>query len=92
MKPWLAFFTIWSNYLRKNGWKHSVDLEAYSIAEELCKKIEFLETIEDQIGVLESLTRERIVAFLNRVDQWPELARGYADCYLAGDLERLKST
>ena len=92
MKPWLAFFTIWSNYLRKNGWKHSVDLEAYSIAEELGKKIEFLETIEDQIGVLESLTRERIVAFLNRVDQWHELARGYADCYLAGDLERLKST
>ena len=92
MKPWLAFFTIWSGFLKKNGWKHSVDLEAYTIAEELGKKIEFLETIEDQIGVLESLTRERIVAFLNRVDQWHELARGYEDCYLAGDLERLKST
>ena len=92
MKPWLAFFTIWSNFLKKNGWKYSVDLEAYTIAEELDKRIEFLETIEDQIGVLESLTRERIVEFLHRVDQWPELARGYADSYLAGDLERLKST
>ena len=28
MKPWLAFFTIWSNFLKKNGWKYSVDLEA----------------------------------------------------------------
>jgi len=91
MKPWLAFFTIWSNFLKKNDWKHSVDLEAYTIAQELSKKIEFLESIEDQIGVLESLTREPIVAFLNRVDQWHELARGYADCYLAGDLARLKS-
>jgi len=91
MKPWLAFFTIWSNFLKKNGWKHSVDLEAYTIAQELSKKIEFLESIEDQIGVLESLPREPIVAFLNRIDQWHELARGYADCYLAGDLARLKS-
>jgi hypothetical protein len=92
MKPWLAFFTIWSNFLKKNGWKYSVDLEAYTIAEELGKNICFLETIEDQIGVLESLTQERIVAFLNRVDQWHELARGYADSYLAGDLAKLKST
>jgi uncharacterized protein YbaP (TraB family) len=92
MKPWLAFFTIWSNFLKKNGWKYSVDLEAYTIAEALGKQIDFLETIEDQIGVLESLTRELIVAFLNRVDQWHELARGYADCYLAGDLAKLKST
>jgi len=92
MKPWLAFFTIWSNFLKKNGWKYSVDLEAYTIAEELDKPIRFLETIEDQIGVLESLGRKRIVAFLNQVDQWPELARGYADCYLAGDLASIKST
>jgi uncharacterized protein YbaP (TraB family) len=91
MKPWLAFFTIWSSFLKNNGWKHSVDLEAYTIAEKLGKKIEYLESIEDQIGVLESLTRERIVAFLNRVDKWHELARGYADCYLAGDLAKLKS-
>jgi len=91
MKPWLAFFTIWSNFLKNNGWKHSVDLEAYTLAEESGKKIEFLESIDDQIGVLESLSRERIVAFLKRVDNWHELARGYANCYLAGDLAKLKS-
>jgi uncharacterized protein YbaP (TraB family) len=69
MKPGLAFFSIWSNFLKKNGWQHSVDLEAYTIADELGKKIDFLETIEDQIGVLESLTRERITTFLKQVDQ-----------------------
>jgi len=91
MKPWLAFFTIWSNYLKKNGWKHSVDLEGYTLAKEFGKKIVFLETIEEQINVLENLTRDRIIDFLKRVDQWQELAQGYVTCYLAGDLERIKS-
>ena len=91
MKPWLAFFTIWSTYLRKNGWKYSVDLEGYSLAEGLGKKIVFLETIEEQISVLENLTRDRIIDFLKRVDHWQELAQGYIRCYLAADLEQLRS-
>ena len=91
MKPWLAFFTIWSNYLQKNGWKYSVDLEGYTIAGQLGKKIVFLETIEEQINVLENIARERIIEFLRQVDQWPKMAREYAACYLAGDLEKLRS-
>jgi uncharacterized protein YbaP (TraB family) len=91
MKPWLAFFTIWSNYLKKNGWKYSVDLEGYSLAEGLGKPIVFLETIEEQINVLENLARDRIIDFLKRVDQWHELARDYVRCYLAADLEKIKS-
>ena len=91
MKPWLAFFTIWSNYLKKNGWTYSVDLEGYSLARELGKKIVFLETIEEQINVLENLSRDRIIDFLKRVDQWHELAQDYTSGYLAGDLERIKS-
>jgi hypothetical protein len=91
MKPWLAFFTIWSNYLKKNGWKYSVDLEGYTLAEGFGKKIVFLETIEEQINVLENLTLDRIIDFLKRVDQWQELTQGYVTCYLAGDLERIKS-
>ena len=91
MKPWLAFFTIWSNYLKKNGWKYSVDLEGYTQAESFGKKIVFLETIEEQINVLENLARDRIIDFLKRVDQWHELAQDYVRCYLAGDLERIKS-
>jgi uncharacterized protein YbaP (TraB family) len=91
MKPWLAFFTIWSTYLKKNGWEYSVDLEAYHIARELGKKIVFLETIEEQIRVLENLSHDRIIRFLKRFDEWPALAREYMKGYLAGDLQKLKS-
>jgi uncharacterized protein YbaP (TraB family) len=91
MKPWLAFFTLWSNYLQKSGWKYSVDLEGYTIAGQLGKKIVFLETIEEQINVLENIARDRIIEFLRQVDQWPKMAREYAASYLAGDLEKLRS-
>ena len=92
MKSWMAFFTIWSNYLKKNGWQYSVDLEGYHIAGELGKKIVALETIEEQIKVLENISRERIIHFLKRVEQWHELAQEYIICYLAGDLGKLRST
>ena len=91
MKPWLAFFTIWSNYLKKKGWIYSVDLEGYTLAEDLGKKIVFLETIEEQVTVLENIARDRIIEFLKRVDQWDELTQDYVRCYLAGDLEQIKS-
>jgi len=91
MKPWLAFFTIWSNYLKKRGWKYSVDLEGYTLAEGLGKKIVFLETIEEQINVLKNLSRDRIIDFLKRVDQWDALTQDYVKCYLAGDLKQIKS-
>ena len=91
MKPWLAFFTIWSNYLKKNGWKYSVDLQGYAIARKLEKDIVFLETIEEQIRVLESLSPDRILDFLKRVNQWQKLSQDYEKCYLAGDLEQLRS-
>lgn len=91
MKPWFAFFTIWSNYLERNGWRHSVDYEAYTLAQEMDKEVVFLETIEEQIKVLESLSVERIRYFLESVDQWKEYAREYVKSYLDGDLENLKS-
>ncbi len=91
MKPWLAFFTIWTSYLKKRGWEYSVDMEGYSTAEELDKKIIFLETIEEQINVLENLSRDRIIDFLKRVDQWHTLAQDYVTCYLAGDPGAIQS-
>ena len=90
MQSWLAFFTIWSDYLRENGWKYSVDFEGYTVARELGKKIVFLESIEEQIKVLESLSRERILEFLRNVDQWPQLAEDYIQSYLDVDLEKMK--
>jgi uncharacterized protein YbaP (TraB family) len=41
--------------------------------------------------VLENIPRDRIIDFLKQVDRWPKLAREYAACYLAGDLEKLRS-
>ena len=60
MKPWLAFFTLWSDYLKRLGWKYSVDLEGYQIAREMGKKIIFLETIDEQIQVLQSISHANI--------------------------------
>jgi len=91
MKPWFAFFTIWSNYLESKGWRYSVDYEAYTLAREMGKEVAFLETIEEQIKVLENLSLERIQFFLERVDQWSEYAQAYVSAYLDGDLENLKS-
>lgn len=92
MKPWLAFLTIWSQYLERDGWRHSVDYEAYMLAQEMDKDVVFLETIEEQIKVLEGLSLEKIRYFLERVDQWNEYAQEYVKSYLNGDLENLKST
>lgn len=92
MKPWLAFFTLWSTYLKRLGWKYSVDLEGYQIATELGKKIIFLETIEEQIKVLQNISHDNIIFFLNQVDRWKAFAREYVECYLDGDLEKLKFT
>src|SRR5512136_2381133 len=36
VRPWMAFFTIWSTFL---NWKHSMDVEAFQIAQKLGKKL-----------------------------------------------------
>ena len=92
MKPWLAFFTLWSAYLKRIGWKYSVDLEGYQIATELGKQIVFLETIEEQIKVLQNISHDNLIFFLNQVDRWKHFAQEYVECYLDGDLEKLKFT
>ncbi len=69
----------------------SVDYEAYCIAREMGKNLVFLETIEEQIEVLERLSHEKILDFLKQVDRWHVYAQDYLKCYLDGDLENLKS-
>jgi hypothetical protein len=86
MKPWLAFFTLWSTYLEKLGWRHSVDFEAYRLAKEMQRPLSFLESIEEQIEVLESLPLERIHRFLAHHEQWRRVAGEYAKSYARGDL------
>ncbi|MEW5872322.1 MAG: TraB/GumN family protein [Chloroflexota bacterium] len=84
VRPWMAFFSIWSTGL---GWEYSVDMEAYHVALRLKKPVHFLETVEEQLRVLDGIPLERIVDQLNEVDGWPAYVRRYVDTFLAGDLD-----
>ena len=88
-RPWMAFFRIWTHFLRERGWKFSVDLEALKIATRLGKEIVFLETIEEQIAALEGIPLERFIHFFKRIDQWEELAKANVRLYLQGELKTL---
>jgi len=89
MRPWMAFFTIYTTYAKQQGWNRSVDMEAYRIAGEMGKEIAFLETIEEQIEVLDSLSLAQIVDFLRRVEHWKTYMSYFVQWYLAGDLEKM---
>jgi uncharacterized protein YbaP (TraB family) len=86
MRPWMAFFSIWSTCL---GWRESVDREGYEIAKRLGKEIRWIETVEEQIDVLDGIPLERIVRQLEDVASWPRRAEEYARAYRDGDLEGL---
>jgi hypothetical protein len=68
MKPWMVFFSIYYQFLESNGWKSSVDMEAYRLAREMRKETVSLETIDERIQVLEGLSRTMIIDFLKRID------------------------
>lgn len=85
-RPWMAFFSIWSFYL---GWKYSVDMEAYHLACRLGKSIHFLETIDEQLSVLDSIPLERFIGHLNDVENWNVYQNQYVSAYLNGDLKNL---
>ena len=91
MKPWRAFFSLYWGFLQSQGWKYSVDLEAYSVAQEMKKKIVFLESIEEQIEVLESLSMDQMIDFLKRADRWRSYTKEFVTWYLKGDPEKIKS-
>ena len=86
MRPWMAFFQIWSQYLRKNGWTYTMELDALRVATELGRQVQFLETIEEQIDALERVPLGRFVNFLERAD-WQQSRRAHVRHYLTGDLE-----
>lgn len=86
VRPWMAFFSIWSLFL---GWRHSVDMEAYQLACKLGKEIHFLETIAEQINVLDNIPLEKFVGHLNDVSDWSVYQRQYVEAYLNGELEQL---
>ena len=91
MKPWMAFFSIYSRFVQNQGWKYSVDMEAFHLAEKMSQNIIPLETIEEQIEVLETVSRPQIVDFLKRIDQWHSYTRDFVKWYLDADLEAIHS-
>lgn len=86
VRPWMAFFSIWTTYL---NWEYSVDMEAYGLAQKLDKKIGYLETIEEQLAVLDGIPFERLVRQLSQIREWPEQSERYVQAFLAGDVETL---
>lgn len=88
VRPWMAFFTIWSAFL---NWKHSMDVEAFHIAQKLGKKIQYLETIEDQLAALDGIPFERIVRYLNSIKNWKAYQKMFLRFFLEGDLEKFVS-
>jgi hypothetical protein len=89
LRPWMAFFKLWSQFLAKRGWKYSVDLEALSIARKLGKKEVFLETIQEQLDALDGIPFERIVDYLNNFKSWGSFSRHHRKQYLRGSLDGL---
>ncbi|HZO02917.1 MAG TPA: TraB/GumN family protein [Burkholderiales bacterium] len=88
LKPWAAFFGIWTRWRAREGWEHKMDLDAAAIAAKLGKPVRHLETIEEQIGALEAVPFERYVRFLASAD-WSGYNESYERHYLAGDVEGL---
>lgn len=85
LKPWMAFFGLWTRFRRGRGGDYSLDLDAHALAGRLGRELQHLETIEEQIAALEAIPLARIVEFLARAD-WPAYYEDYVRRYLDGDL------
>ncbi len=88
LKPWMAFFGVWTSYLAQSGWTSRLDVDAHELARTLGRPVRYLETIDEQVDALEAVPVERIVRFMAQAD-WTGYRRDYARCYLAGDLQGL---
>ena len=91
LRPWMAFFNIWAHYLRKRGWKHIMDVDAFKIAEKRGKGVYYLESIDDQIEALNGIPLEKIVRFLKKIDAREECVEKFVDCYTKGYFVELMS-
>lgn len=84
LRPWMAFFNIWAHYLKKRGWKHIMDVDAFKIAEKRGKGVYYLESIDEQIEALNGIPLEKIVSFLKKIDAREECVEKFVDCYTKG--------
>lgn len=84
---WYVFFTLWTSYLERLGWRESVDMEAWRIARAMGKNVIGMENLEEQLAALGSLPPDRVVRFLRNCASWKKRATRNRRAYLAGDLE-----
>ena len=68
-----------------------MDVEAYRIAQKLGKRVEFLETIDDQLAAMDGIPFERIVNYLNQIEHWKGYRELFLEAFLKGDLEKFVS-
>jgi uncharacterized protein YbaP (TraB family) len=90
LKPWMAFLSLWGRFQARLESPYSVDLDALRAASQLGKRVQHLETIDEQIAALDAVPLRRIVAFIAETD-WHAYREDYVRRYLSGDLEGLMS-
>jgi hypothetical protein len=89
LRPWLAFYRIWTQYLGRHGFTHRIELDALRAAEASDTPVHYLETIEEQVAALEGIPAARFVAFLRDAD-WDEHRRALVRNYLRGGLDAIE--
>lgn len=91
-RHWYAFFALWCAFLERNGWRYSVDLEAWRVAHGMGLRVLAMEDLDEQLEALRSVPVERAVNYLRNCGRWPSLLRRNARSFLAGDLMGLTGT
>jgi uncharacterized protein YbaP (TraB family) len=91
-RHWMAFFSLWTHFLRRRDWNQSVDLEAWHLAHEMGKTVLSMESIAEQIETLESIPLDRIIRFFRACGHWKRYTRQNMQAYLKGDLEQMMGT
>ena len=90
--PWCALFSLWTSFLERQGWSQSVDLEIWRLGHDMGKTVIAMESLEEQIASLESVTVERVANFFRNARQWKRYIKRNATAYLAGDLMAMMGT
>lgn len=88
LEPWMAFFHIWTELRRHDGWHYSMDLDIARLASDLGRNVRYLECIEEQIDALSRVPLQRFVNFLEQSD-WEAYRQDYVRHYLRGDIDAL---
>ncbi|HSD41359.1 MAG TPA: TraB/GumN family protein [Burkholderiales bacterium] len=89
LRPWMAFYRIWTQYLGRHGFTHRIELDALRAAEAAGRPVHYLETIEEQVAALEGIPAARFVAFMRDAD-WDEHRRALVRNYLRGALDAIE--